>query len=255
MKPGPASSFAAAVFALVPLLLTSPAAQAQSIDRQRERCTTEGLSPDLQISACTAVIRSGTDDDFNLAVSFYNRGGAYSALGELERAIADYAEALRLRPDYMQAFYNRGHNYAALGRHDQAIADFTRAVELRPGEARVFYNRGKSYTALGQFERAIADFTRTLQLRPHDPDAYIDRGVASAQLGDYDRAIADFTASLRQEEDAFAFFSRGTIYLATGEYRRAVDDYDRALQLDPGFEDAIRNRATAREKLAEGAGK
>jgi tetratricopeptide (TPR) repeat protein len=61
---------------------------------------------DLRISACTAVIQSGT----NLAGAFYNRGAAYHGKDDYDRAIADYSEAIRLDPTIASgnAFYGRG---------------------------------------------------------------------------------------------------------------------------------------------------
>ena len=40
--------------------------------------------------------------------AYYNRGFAYEEKGEHDQAIADYTEAIRLKPDYAEAYYNRG---------------------------------------------------------------------------------------------------------------------------------------------------
>jgi tetratricopeptide (TPR) repeat protein len=60
------------------------------------------------ISGCTTVIQSGRENTENLAVAFNNRGNAYSDKGDLERAIQDYDQAIRLNPQYATAFNNRG---------------------------------------------------------------------------------------------------------------------------------------------------
>ena len=43
-----------------------------------------------------------------MAATHNNRGNAYIRNGDIDRAIADYDEALRLNPKYIDAFMNPG---------------------------------------------------------------------------------------------------------------------------------------------------
>ena len=49
---------------------------------------------------------------------------------QYERAIVDFTEALRLRPDDALAHYNRGIAYLHLKQYEQAIPDFNEAIRL-----------------------------------------------------------------------------------------------------------------------------
>jgi tetratricopeptide (TPR) repeat protein len=78
--------------------------------------------------------------------AFNNRAKVYASLAEIiqsdddpeeskkkrnenkDRAIADYSEAIRLRPDIVSAYYNRGNFYIDLGEYDKAIADFSEVI-------------------------------------------------------------------------------------------------------------------------------
>ena len=60
-------------------------------------------------------------------------------LGQLD-AIADYDEAIRLKPDYADAYYKRGNAKDALGQLDAAIADYDEAIP-QPDDV-VAYTRG-----------------------------------------------------------------------------------------------------------------
>src|SRR5918912_967260 len=94
--------------------------------------------PDRIIAGCTAVLARGdeaTQDAQDRAIAFYNRGNAYRYRGDTERAIADYSEAIRLKPDYALAFYNRGDAYADRSKYDHAIVDFSEAIRLKPDDA------------------------------------------------------------------------------------------------------------------------
>jgi tetratricopeptide (TPR) repeat protein len=58
------------------------------------------------------------------------RGTAYWIKGQLDRAIADYTQAIRLDPEYAEAYHNRGLAYAARGDAPQAEADQAKYREL-----------------------------------------------------------------------------------------------------------------------------
>ena len=67
------------------------------------------------------------------ADAFNNRGNAFRTRDELDRAMRDYDEAIRLDPHYAHALNNRGIIFLEHGDTDRAIADFDRAIgEERP---------------------------------------------------------------------------------------------------------------------------
>ena len=52
------------------------------------------------------------------------RVDSHSETQDYDQAIADYSQAIRLKPDYAKAYDNRGNAYSRLGRFDPAFADF-----------------------------------------------------------------------------------------------------------------------------------
>jgi len=110
----------------------------------------QSTDPVRQIRGCSGFIDSGASGN-NLAIAHANRGIAYDALGNTDRAIAEFDAALRVNPGYAVAYYNRG------------IA----------------------YSGLGDIVRAIADFDKAVALEASDPDAYNVRGIAHAELRNF----------------------------------------------------------------------
>lgn len=51
---------------------------------------------------------------------------------QYDKAIADYTEAIRLKPDYADAHYNRGNAYYYLQQYDEAVADYSEVIRLKP---------------------------------------------------------------------------------------------------------------------------
>jgi tetratricopeptide (TPR) repeat protein len=63
------------------------------------------------------------------------------------------------------AFNNRGHCWHDKQEYDQAIADYTEAIRLKPTDAIAFYNRGQAYKAKGDTDRAAQDFASAEKLQ------------------------------------------------------------------------------------------
>ena len=62
----------------------------------------------LRIRGCTRVIEDSKVIAQRRANAYNNRGVAYGAKGDRDRAIADYNEAIRLDPKFAMAYNNRG---------------------------------------------------------------------------------------------------------------------------------------------------
>jgi tetratricopeptide (TPR) repeat protein len=99
-----------ALVVLLVLLFPVAAVRAQQADEARRDCAS--ADTDRSIAGCTRMLqRGGTESVADRADAFINRGNAYSGKGDLDRAIADFSEAIRLNPRHAVAFYNRGVAY------------------------------------------------------------------------------------------------------------------------------------------------
>jgi len=145
------------------------------------------LSDDLAVAECSRVIDSHQYTGRSLARLYTRRGGAYQAQGDVNRAVADYNESMRIDPTYPAAYSNRGNIWFRRGEFDRAIADYNQAIQLDPKYGIAYANRGSALGAKGDLDRAIADFDQAIQLDPKDAEAYYGRGSAWS-AGDTKRA-------------------------------------------------------------------
>jgi tetratricopeptide (TPR) repeat protein len=144
-----------------PALMTAPAL-AQTL--KDWKCTGNFDIPwNEQIIGCSNAINSGTIAGKDLAAAFSNRGRAYAVRGDLDRALADYGQAIQLDSNAASAFNGRGSVYFLKKDYEDAVADFARAISLDPNYAGAFNNRGNAYRSHGRYRPGHR------RLRPGDP--------------------------------------------------------------------------------------
>src|SRR5262245_3265628 len=143
----------------------------------------------------------GEAEQKNKALSYFLRANARAEQGDLNQAIAEFTEALRIDPQSAAAYHNRGVAYARKGDHDRAIADFTKALRFDPDDAVTYRCRGRAYRILEQYDRALADYNQALGLDPKNARAHRERGAVLTSKGAYDRAIDDLKETLRLDPD------------------------------------------------------
>ena len=216
------------------------------------------------------------------ALNLYRRGATLDALGQADRALDDYGEAIRLDPKGPLAFFGRGVLLASRKRaFTRAIADFDKVLELQPDNIDALILRGDAYSQLGQPGRALSDLNRAVADAPDNAQAILHRGVAQGRRGedrlalaDYDRvllldpryvdalvnraavyaslgraadAIRDRDAALAiQPNNPIALYNRGYAHFGQRAYDKAIADYDNAIQLDPSLGAAYNNRCLTR---------
>ncbi len=218
------------------LALTAAPVAAQPAVEHRRDCN-DPSDPEARITACTKLIQSGEYSGQNLAFVFNSRGLGYRRLGDSDRAIRDFDEAIRLSPSLAQAFNNRGLTYSDMGQSARAIQDFDQAIRLDRSRPAAFANRCKERTIIGQLEPALTDCQEALRLRPDEPTILLHRGVVHLMAGRLDAAIADFDATLRAVQDAHAFYGRGIARKRKGDNAGGDADIVAAKLIQPAIVD------------------
>ena len=72
--------------------------------------------------------------------------------------MADFAQAINLKPDYREAYNNRGMVLADNYEYEAAINEFTKAIELDSDYWYAYNNRAMSRWALGDRKGAESDY-------------------------------------------------------------------------------------------------
>ncbi|MER3435047.1 MAG: hypothetical protein C4288_16925 [Leptolyngbya sp. ERB_1_1] len=148
------------------------------------------------------------------ATDYNNRGLVHYQCGDLEAALEDYNEALRLNPKLAGAYNNRANYYAAQGLLIEAIADYEMAIDLDPMNVRAWLNQGITFRDLEMYSQAIENFEHGLQIKE----------LLSSSVNN------DFVL------EAHLYGARGRTHHLAGDWNYAIADYRRALDRFPESE-------------------
>jgi tetratricopeptide (TPR) repeat protein len=213
----------------------------------------KSASVEAAIKSCDAVIDETLK---NLANAYYFRGNARFGKSDLDGALGDYGQALRLDPSDVEYLGNRAAVYEARNDMSKAMADYDQAIKVNPKSAVAYGNRGAAFQRKGDMARAAADYGEVTRLQPNNLDAWSARcWVRAISPGQTQQALADCNAALKIKADAADVLdTRGFIYLKLGQSDNAIKDFDAALKGDPKLAGSLYGRGLAKIRKGDRSG-
>lgn len=219
---------------------------------QCNRMAREAL--ESRIAGCTVLIEAGYGTSTALAIAYNNRGNAYIAKGDLDRAIEDFDRSIRLDRNYAKPNNNRGVAHMKKAEYDLAIEAFDEAIRLDPGYSHAYANRAGAYLKKHDYARAAQDYDSALRLDPGLEAAWHGGCWSRAVLGELPAALEACNQALSRSKKATTYDSLGLVHLKMNEPAAAIDDYSTALRLDPTLTSALYGRGLARLRTGDTAG-
>jgi hypothetical protein len=111
-----------------------------------------------------------------------------------------YDQALRLRPDFVDAKFNKANTFKAMGDFSRALEHYDTVLAGDPGHTAAQHNRATTLVELARFDEALAAFDRTLEIDPGHADARHCRGLLRLRLGNFTDGWADYEYRRRDQE-------------------------------------------------------
>jgi tetratricopeptide (TPR) repeat protein len=202
--------------------------------------------------------------------------------GDLDRAVRDFSEAIRVDPEYPDSYLERGQTLFKLGEIERAITDYSAALVRDPQQGAALRARGMAYLYNSKADLALADLSKTIELAERNPRllapielfyARRSRGAIYDSKQQYDLEIADCTALIETYTHdpmlvealtanygnagaanilATIYRQRANAFIKKSNWERAVADLTEAIPLssDRGYTALI-----DRSKLQEGLGR
>src|SRR5262249_9814270 len=126
--------------------------------------------------------------------NYLRRAGIWEKANNLDAAIADYSEAIRLSRDKNEkenSYSGRAQVWVKMKNFDRAIDDYDELISniiltgyLEP--------RGDAWASKGEFDKAIADYTEYVQRYGYNSVVGLKRAQAYEQKGDIAKARSEY---------------------------------------------------------------
>lgn len=182
------------------------------------------------------------------AVALFNQGQDHHEKGDLKRAIEFYERSLAVFPDFPEAELQRGTAYAALKQFDKAAAAFRRAVELKADWSLALAALGSLLVQVGEDAEAEQILKRAVELDGANFPAWsaltelrLKANAPPDQLREMLAAITAHTSKAKPPPSIWA--ARSALERALGDHRAASASAERALTLDPANVSALSEAA------------
>lgn len=179
--------------------------------------------------------------------------------GRVEEAIRHSAEAVRIKPDYVEALNALGLSYYCAGKIDEAVGWYRKTLEVDPCAIEAYLNLGTALAAKGEFDEAILFYNKALQIAPDFIDIHISLGRALLDGGRFTQAEEKYKEILNiQPQNAVVHNDLGVALFRQGKCDEAITHFNQAVLIDPGYltaRDNLNMALAERQKLRGGDAK
>lgn len=225
-----------------------------------EDCNSDDAA--LRLRGCSELLTRTDISPGDRAVVLSRRADAHLVAGNLDAAIADRHEALKIEPEFaahrsqLSQLYRIRAATAEAKNTNQALADYAQAIELDPSNHDAYAARASLRIAQKEYDKAIEDLASAMKLEPGSADyrtllakTHDVRSIEAMLKGDFDRAIDDLTRAiaLHPSPSADSFLNRGSARSAKKDTEGAIADFSEAIRHNPNLAEAYVRRGELRQ--------
>ncbi len=123
------------------------------------------------------------------ALGYYNQGNLLIREERYENAIAAFDEAVKFKPNFVEAWTNKGFAQGKLGRHLEKFSSCARATNIDPDFAEGWNCRGLARADLQQYEMALREFDRAISVNDSFYNGFFNKGQIQLKQGQLEESI------------------------------------------------------------------
>lgn len=200
-------------------------------------------------------------DSFDAAIQSYkkyiatnpNNAEAFIVLGFVEQkkgmmsgksdlAIANYSQAIKLKPTESIFYRLRGAaylaNYGSAELKAKGIQDYTVFLKSNPAFRPTFLKtRALVFSQTGKLKEAIADYTELIKIEPKSVEYLEKRGDAYFDSLDFANAIKDYETYLKSPKSEatqkFTLSKLASAYFRKNDFQKSVEIYSQIINIEP----------------------
>eukprot|EP00112_Aurelia_sp_Birch-Aquarium-sp1_P005490 Seg16229.1 transcript_id=Seg16229.1/GoldUCD/mRNA.D3Y31 product="putative UDP-N-acetylglucosamine-peptide N-acetylglucosaminyltransferase SEC" protein_id=Seg16229.1/GoldUCD/D3Y31 len=157
------------------------------------------------------------------AKAMFDMGNLNFELGEIEKAIEHYLNAIKKFPNFLRAHENLGIAYVRDGEVEKAFPSLTKALELGSKSSRVKGWLGYCYLNKGNYTSALQSLKSAQLLEPKSTEWKYQSAFCYKALGDFEKAVSLFKEVIKTDPDNADYVRQlADTYQRAGEYTEAI---------------------------------
>jgi len=156
---------------------------------------------------------------------------------QIDKALADANDAIRLDPKYADAYTNIGLTEIQWEKYDSARGSILKALSLNRDGARALYYMALLERRASNYDAETADLKKVVELFPQSRDARRDLGISLYRQHDYPAAREQFEALQQIDpDDLAAHYNLSIIYRRMEMDQKAAEQQAQFItkKFDPG---------------------
>jgi len=174
-------------------------------------------------------------------------GLVYYRMGNIDQALAAYAESIAADPKIPEVRNNYAIALSAAGRHQEAIDQCQIALKdaMYSTPAAALFNMAKAYQALGDISKAVESYQQSIQMEPGFDRPYYELARIKERRGSYAEAEELLLEALKRNRYAIeAHYELAMVRYTRGDRAGAEKALKKLLEIAPKDhplrEDAVR---------------
>jgi tetratricopeptide (TPR) repeat protein len=162
-----------------------------------------------------------------------NRATLKRKMKDLDGALADQNEVLRITPTNSNGYMERATTKGRMGDTAGEEADLVRAVEIDQKNFKAGVNLALLRKRAGRYEEALSDLNGIIERHPKEVIPYNNRAdLIMTMGGDLQAALKDIEHALKLAPTySNGYITRAEIRLAMGDKKKALEDLEQAVKL------------------------
>jgi tetratricopeptide (TPR) repeat protein len=168
---------------------------------------------------------------------YYLKAFIYLDMSDTALAISSFRTAVEVDPDHYNSYIMLGKLYD-IKMHDFAGDYYDNAIRIRPNSIEALYNKGMFLQRVEEYDEAYLIYDKIIALDTTSYFAYYNRGyILLVSDSSYSGAIKEFEKSLVYYPYYFqALYNIGLCYENMGEYDKAEAFYKKSLDINPQYD-------------------
>jgi len=149
-------------------------------------------------------------------------------------------------------FFKKGETLVYQGKYKDAIHEFKKSIKKNPQYYNGYAIIGSLYAGMGSFEESLGWFDQALKRYPEGADLWYNKALSLKKLLRFGEARQAVDKCIALNSEHFAALTvKGLLYITSGDVKNALSCFDKALEINPEYDVAWKNKNSILEKLEQ----